>query len=44
VRGIDAHTLRRVIEAIHTGQALEVEYQPLSNPARVGAGPQPAEQ
>ncbi|SHF21325.1 WYL domain-containing protein [Thermomonas hydrothermalis] len=33
VRGIDAHTLRRVIEAIRTGQALEVEYQSLSNPA-----------
>ena len=33
VRGIDAHTLRRVIEAIRTRQALEVEYQSLSNPA-----------
>src|SRR5690606_16377849 len=33
VRGIDAHTLRRVIEAIRTRQALEVEYQSLSSPA-----------
>jgi predicted DNA-binding transcriptional regulator YafY len=33
VRGIDAHTLRSVIEAIRTKQALEVEYQSLSNPA-----------
>ncbi|QPC33181.1 WYL domain-containing protein [Caldimonas thermodepolymerans] len=33
VRGIDAHTLRRVIEAIRTRQALEVEYRSLSNPA-----------
>src|SRR5690606_30670367 len=33
VRGIDAHTLRRVIAAIRTRQALEVEYQSLSNPA-----------
>lgn len=32
VRGIDAHTLRRVIEAIRTRQALEVEYQSLSSP------------
>ncbi|MFD2258555.1 WYL domain-containing protein [Chelativorans composti] len=33
VRGIDAHTLRRVIEAIRAMQALEVEYQSLSTPA-----------
>ena len=33
VRGIDAHTLRSVIEAIRTRQALEVEYQSLSSPA-----------
>lgn len=32
VRGIDAHTLRSVIEAIRTKQALEIEYQSLSNP------------
>ena len=32
IRGIDAHTLRRVIEAIRTRQALEVEYQSLSSP------------
>jgi predicted DNA-binding transcriptional regulator YafY len=32
VRGIDIHTLRSVIEAIRTRQALEVEYQSLSNP------------
>src|SRR5690606_34246199 len=33
VRGIVAHTLRRVIEAIRTRQALEVEYQSLSSRA-----------
>src|SRR5690606_26900739 len=33
VRGIDAHKLRRVIEAIRTRQALKVEYQSLSSPA-----------
>ena len=32
VRGIDAHTLRRVIEAIRTRQVPEVEYQTLFNP------------
>jgi len=33
IRRIDAHTLRRVIEAIRTRQALEVEYQSLSSPS-----------
>src|SRR5690606_28798700 len=32
VRAIDAHTLRSVIEAIRTRQALKVEYQSLSTP------------
>lgn len=32
VRGIDAYTLRSVIEAIRARQALEVEYQSISSP------------
>jgi len=33
VRGIDVHTLRTVLQAIHNKQAIEVEYQSLSSPA-----------
>lgn len=33
IRGIDADTLRAVLQAIHNRQAIEVEYQSLSNPA-----------